>query len=102
MQTLKNAGTKIFHDAVKTYGLDWIRFDQNEKKITYKALVVGLKKKKKSRLFNIFPDFFQVWKIAGQTSRLFQEFKTPYEPLMDVCILDVILQHVHPQECHWS
>ena len=51
MQTLKNAGTKIFHDAVKTYGLDWIRFDQNEKKITYKALVVGLKKKKKIETF---------------------------------------------------
>ena len=38
------------------------------------------------RLFTIFqtlspfPDFFQVWKIAGQITRLFQEFTTLYEP----------------------
>ena len=72
----------FFHDALQINGQDWIRFDQNEYlKDTSKALVVGLKKK--SRLFTIFPDFisifqtfFQVWKIAGQISRLFQEFKT--------------------------
>ena len=27
-----------------------------------------------------FTNFFQVWKIAGQISRLFQQFKTLYEP----------------------
>ena len=35
-----------------------------------------------SRLFIIFPDYisiFQVWKITGQISRVFQEFKTLYE-----------------------
>ena len=43
--------------------------------------------KKKSRLFTIFSrlylyftEFFQFWKFAWQTSRLFQEFKTLYEP----------------------
>ena len=29
-----------------------------------------------SKLYLYFQDFFQVWKIAGQISRLFQEFKT--------------------------
>ena len=43
-----------------------------------KALVVALKKY--SKLFTIFPDFLQVWKIAGQISKFFQEFKTLYEP----------------------
>ena len=33
-----------------------------------------------SRFYFYFPDFFQVWKIAGQISRLFQEVKTLYEP----------------------
>ena len=27
-----------------------------------------------------FPDFFRVWKIAGQILRLFQELKTLHEP----------------------
>ena len=56
IRELKKHSTKqsFFHDALQTYGRDWIRFDQNEKKITYKA---------------------------GQISRLFQEFKTLYEPL---------------------
>ena len=42
-----------------------------------------LYQKKKSRLFIIFPDYisiFHVWKITGQISRVFQEFKTLYEP----------------------
>ena len=41
--------------------------------------------KKKKRIFTLFsnlyfPDFFQVWKIAGQIPRLSQEFKTLYKP----------------------
>ena len=43
-----------------------------KKKMTFKALVLDLS------LFSGI--FFQVWKIAGQISRLFQEFKTLYEP----------------------
>ena len=35
-----------------------------------------------SGLFLSFSDFFQVWKIAGQISSLFQEFKTLYEPFL--------------------
>ena len=31
-------------------------------------------------LFLYFQDFYQVWKIAGQISRLFQEFKTLFQP----------------------
>ena len=67
---------------------DWIRFDQHETHFTSKARAVAFKTNKKnlkifyhfSRLYFHFPDFFQVWKIAGQISRLFQEFKTLYEP----------------------
>ena len=64
---------------------EWIRFEQNKENFISKALVVALKKKLKtynhfSRLYLHFPDFFQVWKIAGQTSWLFQKFKTLYEP----------------------
>ena len=42
--------------------------------------------KKTWRLHFYFPDFFQVWKIAGQILRLFQEFTTLYEP----CTLEPI------------
>ena len=47
---------------------------KEKKKFTYKALVVNLKKKLKT-FYHFFqtsplPDFFQVWKIAGQISRL--------------------------------
>ena len=69
-----------------THGQDWVRFDQNENNFTYQALDVALKKKK-LKTFTTFPDLtyiFQTlsmpWKIAGQIWRLFQEFKTPYEP----------------------
>ena len=54
------------------------------KEFTSKTLVVTLKKNSRlyhfSRLYLYFSDFFQVWKVAGQISRLFQEFKTLYEP----------------------
>ena len=52
-----------------------------------KQLFVALQKKKKTllkyyfcTLFLYFQDFYQVWKIAGQISRLFQEFKTLFQP----------------------
>ena len=48
-------------------------FTKNKKKITYKALVVALKKT--SRLFTIFPDFSQVWKIAGQIFKPFSRIQ---------------------------
>ena len=56
--------------------LDWLRSDQNKTKFTNKAHAVALQKEKLqtfyhfSRLCLCFPDFFQVWKIAGQISRL--------------------------------
>ena len=58
------------YDVMQTYGRVWIRFEKkkNEKKFTYTVLVVALKAKHKSRIFTIFPEFFQVWKIAGQDS----------------------------------
>ena len=55
----------------------------NRKKISLVKQLLQLEKK----IFTIFsrlyfPDFFQVQKIAGQISRLFQEFKTLYEPCL--------------------
>ena len=57
----------------------------HKKNLTCYALVVACKKNHNFLpLFQdisiYFADFFQVWKIAGQISRLFQEFKTLYEP----------------------
>ena len=84
----KTLEQSLLHGVLQMHGRDWIRFDQNGQHFTSKALVVALKKKINklqtfyhfSRLNLHFPDFFQVWKIAGQISRLFQEFKTLYEP----------------------
>ena len=64
---------------------DLIRFDQQEKNSTGEALLFQKKKKEKKIIFTLFPNlyfpaFFQVWKIAGQIPRLFQEFKTLYKP----------------------
>ena len=78
---------RFFHDALQTYGRDWIRLTKMKKNSLIKNLLLALKKKNSS-LFTIFPDFLsifqnflQVWKIAGQISRLFfQEFKALYEP----------------------
>ena len=54
---------------------------KTKKNIAYEALVSTLKNKKNTQDFlQIFSDFFQIWKIAGQMSRLFQQFKTLYEP----------------------
>ena len=51
----------FFHGVLQTYGRDWIRFDKGEKKFTYKAFVVALKKKLNFRRLHLyFPDFFQV------------------------------------------
>ena len=87
---LKNTGTKLF---------SWVQVRLNkiqpkQKIFTHKALVVAYKK----NFFPFFstlpllPDFFQVWKIAGQISRLFQKLKTLYEPCMPAepffCLVD--------------
>ena len=48
-----------------------------------------MKKKKQtnknnfSRTYIYIADFFQVWKVAGQISSLFHEFKTLYEPTVN-------------------
>ena len=57
----------------------------NRKKISLVKHLLQLEKKKFtifSRLYLYFPDFFQVQKIAGQISKLFQEFKTLYRPCL--------------------
>ena len=54
---------------------------------------------KKYRRFIIFLEFFQVWKIALQISRLFQEFKTLYKPFKDVQLVKFSLMKVFILEC---
>ena len=68
---LKNEGKKcIFHDALQTYKWDWIRFGQHKKKISLLTF-----KKTLSRLYQYF---FQVWKVAGQISRLCMNLEIAY------------------------
>ena len=43
-------------------------------------------KQKQISFYLHLPDFYQVWKIAGQISRRFQEFKTLYKPWKWICI----------------
>ena len=66
----------------QTRGYQMGDLTKTKNKFTYRALVVALKKTQDhfASLYLYFPDFFQVWKIAGQISRLFQGFKTLYEP----------------------
>ena len=59
---------RFFHNSMQTFRRDWIRFGRNEKKNSL------LKHSSSTQ------DVFQVWKIAGQISRLCQEFNTLYEP----------------------
>ena len=82
IQTLKSVGTKTFHDAVQMYGRDWIRFDQNEKKITYETLVVAFKNTQDFLPF--FQTFSRSGKLLEKNFRLFQEFKILYEHCMFV------------------
>ena len=82
IETLKKCRNKAFS---MTCRRDLIRFDQQEKNFTCEALLFQKKKKEKKIIFTLFPNlyfpaFFQVWKIAGQIPRLFQEFKTLYKP----------------------
>ena len=44
------------------------------------------KAEKRFSLYLHLPDFYQVWKIAGQISRLLQEFKTLCKPRKWICI----------------
>ena len=82
---LKKREQSFSHDAQQMYGRDWIRFDQNKIKFPLQTTCCTYENKLKtfhhfSRLCLHSPDFFQVWKIAGQISMLSQEFKTKYEP----------------------
>ena len=86
-EILRTPEQSFFHCTLQTYGLIWMsKFEQNEKKFTSRALVVALKKKLKtynhfSRLFLHFPDFFQAWKIARQTSWLFKNSRLCTNPV---------------------
>ena len=79
----KNTGTKLFPWCVGKIEEDLT----NTKKNFTSLWSTCCSFQKNSRLFTIFsrlylyfPDFFQVWKIARPISRIFQEFKTLYEP----------------------
>ena len=81
-EALNNAWTKLFSWCTANRW-NWIRFDHNKKKLHKKPAWCSFETN--SRLFIIFLDLnsiFQVWKIAGQISRLFQEFNTLHETLL--------------------
>ena len=63
------------------YRQDWVRFDQQEKKFTCKALDVAFKKLVTIffRLYLYFPDFPSIW---WANSMIFKEFNTLYKPYL--------------------
>ena len=82
---LEKAGTKRFPWCTPNLPPKLNKIWLKQTKKTSGALVAFKKKKLKtlyhfSRLYLYFTDFFRIWKIAGQISRLFKEFKTLYEP----------------------
>ena len=84
-ETLKKVGTKLYKwcTANIQVRLNTIWPRQQEKNFIGEALVAFKKLFTIfSRLYLYFRDFFQVWRIAGQISRLFQEFKSLYEPCL--------------------
>ena len=67
------------YDVMQTYGRVWIRFEKkNEKKFTYKVVVVASKAKHKSRIFTIFRDFIYIFQSFSRSGKLLG--KTLYEP----------------------
>ena len=71
----------FFHDMQARFDKIW----PTRKKFHLWGTSLSKKKKEKKIIFTLFPNlyspaFFQVWKIAGQITRLFQEFKTLYKP----------------------
>ena len=71
-ETLKNLGSKGFlQDALQTYGRDWIRFDQNEKKkFTYQELVASFEKK----IFQTSSPLSKLFYRSGKLLSKFQDF----------------------------
>ena len=67
-----NAGTKLFPWRVGKI--------ENTKKFHLWSTCCSFQKTQDFLPFFQVPDFFQVWKIAGPISRIFQELKTLYEP----------------------
>ena len=53
-----------------------------------------------SRLYLYFTDFFRVWKIARQISRLFKEFKTLGEPWSD--LFRTVIHNNNPGQNSWD
>ena len=108
IQSLKNAGTKLVF-TMQTYGRDWIRFDQNDKrkKKTLIKHLLWLWKKTQDFLpffqtLSLFSRRFPDLKNCWANFKTFSIIQDSVQHCMDVCILDVILQYVHPQEYHWS
>ena len=56
----KSQEQSFFHDALQTYGRDWITFDQNEKNFTSKSTCCSFENNS-GLIFIIFPD--SVWTL---------------------------------------
>ena len=103
---LKKAGTKRFSwctpNLPPKLNKIWLR--QTNKK-TYRVLVAFKKNKLTtfyhfSRLYLYFTDFFRVWKIARQISRLFKEFKTLCEPRSE--LFRTVIHNNNPGQNSWD
>ena len=92
IETLTTQVQSFFNDALQKNGRDRIRFDQNKNKFIDKALAAFKKKTKQNKTehklkaftifktLSLFSRLYPGLEIARQISRLFQEFKTLYEP----------------------
>ena len=104
-KTLKNAGTKLFSLPYVfvhcKYRVTLKKIWQNKKiNIFFGNVLVALKKTQDfftilCRLYVYFSDFFHVWKIAGQISWPFQEFKMLYEPYNIKFLQDNTFEDTH-------
>ena len=88
IETLKKAGTKLYQRCAANVHVQarlnmiWRAGKKFHSQSTCCSFQKNLFTIFFSGLFLSFSDFFQVWKIAGQISSLFQEFKTLYEPFL--------------------
>ena len=80
-RSFKKQEQSFTNNTLQMYRWDWIKFDQQEKNFTCKALDVAFKKLLTIffRLYLYFPDFPSIW---WANSTIFKEFNTLYKPYL--------------------
>ena len=76
-----------FHDALQTYRLDWIKFDQNDDNFTYKALAVAFKK----AFFQILSPFSRLFAGLENCWANVKTFPRLQDSVQNLCLLTIVL-----------